>query len=444
MKNLIQLKQERKALAERGRAILDKVEADNKALAAEKKEPRSFTEDEKRQHTEICNQVERLNDEIDLEERQQAFEAQCNRTEPRQAGPTQREPEQQRSDGTISGGDPVQFRNFGEYVECVLLAPGAEALRPFRSRMLPKRLEKRDQSMGIGAEGGFLVPPQFLAEFLMVKPEEAVVRPRARVIPPGEHPDASISMPALTQGSAGVYGGVTVGWEGEGVEGDETDADVHEVELEPKEATAWVDLTEKLLRNASMMSGAIMDLLRGAMTGAEDYAFLRGDGRGKPFGVIESPGRLDVTRNTANKVLTEDVIAMQSVLMPESQQFAVWVASQSTMPKLLILKDEADNNLVIGGDITKGVPWSMLGRPLLWTGRTPTLGTRGDLMLVDFRYYWIKDGFGPVIAASPHVNWKSNKVCVKIVRSVDGASWVREPLTLEDGDTQVSPIVVLK
>ncbi|MGD9644055.1 MAG: phage major capsid protein, partial [Elusimicrobiales bacterium] len=74
---------------------------------------------------------------------------------------------------------------------------------------------------------------------------------------------------------------------------------------------------------------------------------------------------------------------------------------------------------------------------------TPALGSKGDLILVDFTYYLIKDGSGPFVAASEHVLFRQNKTVIKVFWNVDGKGWVNEPLTLEDGTTKVSPYVVL-
>jgi HK97 family phage major capsid protein len=73
----------------------------------------------------------------------------------------------------------------------------------------------------------------------------------------------------------------------------------------------------------------------------------------------------------------------------------------------------------------------------------PTLGTKGDLSLVDFSYYLIKDGYGVAIDASPHVYFQTNKTMIKAFNNVDGSPWLTAPIVLRDGSTQVSPFVVL-
>lgn len=310
----------------------------------------------------------------------------------------------------------------------------------FASQLLPI---KNEWSMGTGEDGGYAVPEQFRPEVLQIQTGSEIVRSRATVLPAGEPPDAKITMPALDQGSNGVLGGVEVYWIGEGDEKPETDAKLREVSLQPQEVAATMVITDKLLRNWSAASSFINTLLTKAMRAAEDIAFLTGNGVGKPKGVISAPGRLLVNRQTANQISYLDVVMMLSKLLPESVAGAVFVANQSAMPQIATLQDGGGRYIYIQGDATKGIPSTLAGVPIIFTGKTPVLGSQGDLLLLDLTYYLIKDGSGPFIAASEHVLFRQNKTVIKVFWNVDGQPWVVEPLTLENGTTQVSPYVVL-
>lgn len=311
-------------------------------------------------------------------------------------------------------------------------------------RYNPSRAELREMTMTVGSEGGILVPTQFANELLRVTPESSVVRPRARIIPAGATPDAELSFPALAQGANGVYGGTTVTWVGENVTPNTTDATLEEVKLSPATVMADVVVSNRLLNNAAAAGPLISSLLRDAVIGSEDFAFIRGDGIGKPLGVLNCPGRVDVVRAGAGAIATADTLGMMAALHPDSWSSAMWVANQSTLPQLMTLQDANGNSIFMAGNAVNGVPPTLWGMPLKFTGRTPALGTRGDLMLVDWNYYLIKDGIGPLIRMSEHVLFRSYRTVVQIVRSVDGQGWVREPLTLEDGVNQVSPYIMLQ
>lgn len=69
-----------------------------------------------------------------------------------------------------------------------------------------------------------------------------------------------------------------------------TETSFKEISLQPHEVAAHVVVTDKLLRNWPAASSFISSLLRGAMVNAEDMAFLKGDGEGKPNGILHAPG----------------------------------------------------------------------------------------------------------------------------------------------------------
>lgn len=303
-------------------------------------------------------------------------------------------------------------------------------------------LEHREITMG--GQGGILVPDEFRPGLLKIGGEGTVVRPRATVIGAGDAPDAKVTIPVLNQGGAnGVYAGMTMTWIDEGGTKADTTPELTYVELEPKELGGSTIITDKELRNAPVISMIVETLFRELITGKEEYNFLRGNGVGCPIGVLGCAAEKTVTRNTASSILFADVRSMLAALPAKSWGNAVWVANQSTLPQIISLADAAGNSIFIQGDITKAVPASLFGLPVVFTGKTPALGTKGDLMLCDFSYYLIKDGSGPYIAMSEHVYFTTNKTVVKAFKMVDGAPWVKSTLILEDATTTVSPFVVL-
>jgi HK97 family phage major capsid protein len=409
MDKILKLKQARAEAVAQARNILDTCE----------REKRDLTENDIAACDEFEKKAERLRVDIEREERIASLEAGISKT----AGAASR--------GTTTTPEG-EFRSFGEWL-------GAA----FRREIRPD-VEKRAQSMGVGSEGGFLVPQQFLSDFLKINPESQIVRPRARVIGGGENPDAEMVIPALAQGASGVYGGVTVTWTAESAAMAETAAVLEQISLRPREVTAYVKVSNMLLRNAASASPIISTLLGDAVLGAEDYAFLRGDGVAKPLGIKNCPGRKTVVRTAANSICYEDILSMQKGFLPESQPFALWIANQSAFSKIKDMKDSSGNRIYTEGNLVKGFPSMLDGIPIRFTGRTPVLGSEGDLMLVDLRYYLIKDGIGPMIAFSEHVGFTSNQTYIKVVKSVDGQGWIKTALELEDGSTTVSPFAVLQ
>lgn len=447
MKKLQELKQKLGALCDQQQAIVDKAIAEERAL----------TDEEKAQFENLQKEIDGLSETIKATEAVQARADNLNKTDGKPFRPV--------IDPAIDGGyrqqnklDDGGFENIGEFIHAVRFGDpkgrldklpqgqgqsgGIEVPDAFKAQIVPWRF-KAEWRMDEGASGGFAVPTQFRDDMLMIRPEGAIVRQRATVIPAGDPPDSMITIPAFDQGAKGVFGGVEVYWVGEGEEKPETGASLREVSLQPQEVSAHTVVTDKLLRNWGAASSFITTLLRGATVAAEDMAFLRGNGVAKPIGVLNGTGVIAVNRSVANNIQYVDIVNILAKLLPESVSRAVWIANQGVLPKIATLKDDAGRYIYIGGDATRGIPATLAGIPIMFTGKTPTLGSKGDLMLVDFTYYLIKDGSGPFVAASEHVLFRQNKTVIKITWNVDGKGWVNEPLTLEDGVTKVSPYVVL-
>ena len=330
------------------------------------------------------------------------------------------------------------FRSFGDFLQAIRWSPGHKALRKHEPVW---DAEKKAMSMGVGTAGGFIVPEQFSQTMLELEVQSAIFRPRANVIPAGVPPDSAITMPALDQtGANGIYAGVTVKWIAEGGAKHETEPALLEVKLEPQEVAAHVIVTDKLLRNSAAAGALVSKILRLAIIGAEEDAFLTGTGVGMPAGIIGHGSAINVARAGAAAIAYADVIGMYSAFMFGGP--AVWIASQTTLPQLMAMVDAGNHN-VWQPSAREGAPGTLLGFPLLLNDQSPVLGAQGDLVLCDLNYYLIKDGSGITIDMSDGYYFTSNKTIIKAYWNVDGQPWMTAPLTQRDGVSQVSPFVVL-
>ena len=328
------------------------------------------------------------------------------------------------------------FRSFGEFLTVVRFAPQDERLR-----QLADGKEHRDMSMGVGTAGGVLVPEQMGPMLEPIQPQDAVFRPRARVIPAGDPPDAAITMPALDQsGARGVFAGVQVTWIAEAVTKPQTEPETREIKLEPQEVAAHVVVSDKLLRNSAAAGPLVSALLRGAILASEDQTFLNGTGIGQPLGIIGHPATIPIARAGAGAIAYADLVNMFAASKLGGR--SIWVGSQTILPDLMQMATPL-GQLVWQPSAREGTPQTLLGFPLVLNERSPVLGAQGDLMLVDLNYYLIKDGSPLTIAMSEHPRFTRNQTIIKAWWNVDGQPWLTTPLLLEDGVTQVSPFVVL-
>lgn len=433
MDKIIELKQKKMETLAMMRAILDKTDSENRDMTPEE------DADYKRMDGEI-DQIEKdvIKLEQDAERRRKLAEKEI---ESRKVGKHQGHEDNK---GEINPEN--EFRNVGEFFYAIARQK-AEGIIDNRLTILR---EKREQTMGVGGTGGYALPEQFDAAIRQVQAQEAIVRPRATVIPAGSPPDAKLTFPALDQTAAqNMYGGVTVVHTGEGVTMTETTANLREVSLEPKEISAYIVVTQKLLNNWDAAGAFVTRQLSQAMVGQEDYDFMRGNGVNKALGFINCAAAISYTRAGAGAIAFADVYNMYARALLGRGGNYVWLASQTVIPQLAAMTDAGTHAVWLGGGDANGaaraaMPNTLFGFPIIFCDRLPALGTKGDLSLVNLAYYLIKDGSGPAAASSEHILFLSNKVVFKIVWNVDAHPWLTEAIPLEGSTSNtVSPFVVL-
>lgn len=336
-----------------------------------------------------------------------------------------------------------EFESLGEFMHAVRFNQGDARLNYVEGAGADGEIGA-EMRMDNDTQGGFMVPTQLRSTILKVEAQDALVRPRAQVIPAGSPPDAAITMPALDQSGpnpSNMFGGVEVQWIGEGDEKPETDATLKSVTLAPHEVAGTVTVTDKLLRNWQAAGSFLEGLLRGATTQAEDFAFLRGTGVGQPLGALSAGATKWINRAVANQVAYADLVDMVARLLMRGASQPVWSMPQSVLPQIAKMTDP-EGHYIWQANAKDGFAGTLLGYPVRWNNRSPNLGTKGDILLADWSYYLIKDGSGPFVAASEHVLFKQNKTVVKIFWNVDGAPWLHAPIKEENG-WEVSPFVGL-
>ncbi len=300
-----------------------------------------------------------------------------------------------------------------------------------------------------GVTGGYTVPPEFYQQLQTIMAEQTFIRPRAFVIPMGS---ATMQMPYLditTVQSAGVspfFGGIQMYWNAEAQVRTETEPKFRQMELKAWELSGYTVSSNVLLQDSVVgLEQLLLTLFASAIGWYEEYAFLQGNGVGKPQGMLGAAAAIAVTRNASSQIQFVDVATMWSKLLPMSWSKAIWVGSPSIIPQLLQLKDGANRAIFISIDqgAVKTPTWNLLGRPFYVTEKVPPLGTKGDLMLLDPSLYVIGDRMSIEVAASEHVNFLYNQMTWRVLERVDGQPWLSAPVTLQDTSTQVSPFVVL-
>jgi HK97 family phage major capsid protein len=87
----------------------------------------------------------------------------------------------------------------------------------------------------------------------------------------------------------------------------------------------------------------------------------------------------------------------------------------------------------------------LVGRPLFLTEHAQTLGTPGDLTLVDLRQYLVGQKAGGAIstATSIHLKLLEDEVAFRFTTRLDGQPWEKTALTPKHSDDTLSSFISL-
>ncbi len=307
---------------------------------------------------------------------------------------------------------------------------------------------------GSGTTGGYTVPPEYATRLLEFPPEEVVLVGKT-----DEYPmvGRELIMPVLDQttatGTAGYtsyFGGVVAKWTAEAALRPETEPAFKDLRLVANELSGYALASRNVLMdNVVALEQRLSTLFRNAIAWYRDYAYLQGDGIGKPKGVLNSGALLTSTRNTASHIKFADLASMVSKLMPGSFSRATWILSPTAYGELIGLVDGASRPIFQpiaapgAGAAAASIPLGILGRPYAVTEKLPALGTSGDILLVDPKQYFSATRQDVEIAASEHYKFLNNQVAFRFLFRGDGTSWMDKPFTTQDQSTQLSPFVAL-
>jgi HK97 family phage major capsid protein len=300
------------------------------------------------------------------------------------------------------------------------------------------------------SDGGFLIPEQFRSDMLMLALEDSIVQPRATVIPM-ETQRTLIPTVDSTTNATSVFGGIVCYWVDEATAPTESSAKFGQVVLDTKKLMAYCTAPNELVADATAFEAFLRQALPRAMAFERDYRFMVGTGAGEPLGFVNSAASVQVSAVSgqgASTIVVENLASMYSRMLPSSLNSAVWIASIDTFPQLATMALSVGTGgapvWLAGGGVADGPPVTIYGRPVIFTEKTPALGTTGDINFVDLSFYLIGDRQMMDVTSSTDFLFSSDRIAYKIVQRVDGRPWLQSAITPKNGSSNtLTPFVQL-
>lgn len=225
-----------------------------------------------------------------------------------------------------------------------------------------KEYKEKGQSIGVDAEGGYLVPTTVASGVLDKLNYVSPIRRIANVIS---------NMPAklvLTSGSL-----PTTYWVAEGAAITESDVDFSNAELVPHKAAGLDTMTREFLEDAALnpsVQNYIEDRFVLSLTLLENEAFVNGDGTGKPYGFRSSAITPTSTAQAGASLAYSDLVALKWSLGAAYESRGTFVLSPEAFAKIEGMVD-GNNRPIYRESIAEGVPATLLGRPVVVVDEIP-------------------------------------------------------------------------
>jgi len=235
---------------------------------------------------------------------------------------------------------------------------------------------------GVDADGGYLVPEEWDSRLVDVLTEENVMRTLGtKITTSGEH---KINIAATKPAAA---------WIEEGGALQFTDATFGQIILDAHKLHVAIKITEELLYdNAFKLESYITTQFGKALANAEEDAFLNGDGKGKPLGLLDATGGAQVGVTSAGASVTaDDVIDLVYSLKRPYRKNAAFLSNDKCVAALRTLKD-ANGQYLWQPSMQAGEPDRVLGYQLYTSEYFPEPAAgKPCVAFGDFSYYNIGD-----------------------------------------------------
>lgn len=351
-------------------------------------------------------------------------------------------PAQPKSDDGLFG-----FKHAGEFYAAVKAAANGDC-----DRRLIEKAAVGNNTLN-GEDGGFLVPPQISNTILeLAFPDSSLLQMTDL---------EAISAPSMifnavkdaSRATGSRRGGIQAYWIEQAESFTTSKPQWRQMLLRPYKLGVLCYATEEQLTDTNIVnvSGKFAQYAAEEIRFMVHDAILNGTGTGMPTGIIEHAGTVTVTPEAGQNdtIVFQNIVKMLARHRPLSGR-RMWLANIDTLPQLASLAFPTSNIPLFlnvsnsgGPSIGQAMQGTLFGYPIVFTEHNPTLGTKGDIMLVDLAAYKAVTRGGINSAMSIHVQFATEQTAFRFSFRVDGQPWLDTTITPFKGSATLSPFVQL-
>jgi HK97 family phage major capsid protein len=356
---------------------------------------------------------------------------------------------QQRVPATVRDSARHNFTNLGEFAQGVqLIARGGNSEHDAVKKLMNAATTYGNE--GTGADGGFLVPPEFSRTLWQkVEAEENLMNRCTPLTPSGN----SMALPKDETTPWG-SGGVQVYWEAEGAAANASKAALELATQRLHKLMALVPASEEMLEDASGYESYLQAMVPGRMAAKINTAIVSGTGAGQPLGILNAPSLVSVEKETsqpADTVWMKNIEKMWARMYAPWRRNAIWLINQDIEPSLggmAFQATGASSDLpgtsavpayLPAGGLSASPYGTLKGRPVVPVQAAKTVGDKGDIMFVDLNQYWVlRKATGMKVDTSMHLYFDQALTAFRFMFRMNGMPMWSSAITPENSANTLS------
>lgn len=298
----------------------------------------------------------------------------------------------------------------------------------------------------VGADGGYLIAPDFLQEIMRYTFNEEALLPLTRQITTSGN---TITVPKDETTPWGTDG-VQVYWLSEAAVKPDSKPKLGEVNLTLHKMAALVPVSDEMLEDSFIALGQYLrDAVSARIREKTNAAIVAGTGAGQPLGFKNSGALVTVAKEAAQAADTfvaANAAKMYATLPSDSMNNAVWLHHSTVFPQLVTMVLGEQPVWLAGNRTIEGRPFSTLfGARTMFSEQCEILGDKGDVYLADLRQYLtVTKSTGIQEEMSIHLYFDRDLTAFRFVFRMAGMPWPSAPITQKKGGGQLSPFVTLE
>jgi len=348
------------------------------------------------------------------------------------------------------------FANLGEMAMAVRAAKGGNYEHESVKKLLNAATTYGNES--VGGDGGYLVPPEFSREIWQKVQAEENLMTRCTQLQTGGN---SIVLPKDETTPWGTSG-LQVYWDGEASTLTQKKAVFETTQFRLVKLTALAPVTNEMLEDSVSFESWIRAKVPSLMAQAINTGIVSGSGVGAPYGILKAAVAgtiVSVAKETsqpASTVWFANINKMWSRMYAQWRRNAVWLINQDLEPSLhgMAFQATGASSMLPGTSAVpaylpmnglSGSPYAtLMGRPVVPIQACSSVGTQGDIILVDLNQYMILTKAGGVRTdTSIHLYFDQDVTAFRWVFRINGQPMWGSTISPQNGSNTMSWAVVL-